>query len=114
MTITARCGRTTNSKGKAFTEKTLRKHQYDCLICTPRAKCGRTHSQQGLRFDTPKRLADHEAQCPHCRRGIPYSPDHGDDDGETYESLGLGMTEMIAGDESDGVFWGIAHELGEW
>lgn len=33
---------------------------------------------------------------------------------ETPESLGLGMTELIAGDESDGVYWAMAHELGEW
>lgn len=66
------------------------------------AKCGRECSNRGKEFTTVT-LKQHESSCKDCKSGT-----------ETAESLGLGMTDLIAHGESDGVYWGIARELGEW
>lgn len=67
------------------------------------AHCGRTKSNKGKPF-TPQSLAQHERSCPDCNRTDP-----------AIEELGLEMTDLIAGDEeSDGVYWAMAWELGEW
>lgn len=65
--------------------------------------CGLTHSKNSGKPFTAASMAQHVRDCPACNGQI-----------ETYESLGLGMTELLAGDESDGVFWAMAWELGEW
>lgn len=74
------------------------------------AKCGATKSKRGRAF-TEGSLADHQASCPKC---LGLDKPRRSKRSETAESLGLGMTDLLAGDESDGVFWGMAAELGEW
>jgi len=113
--LTTRCDKDRNSKGKPFTAKTLCQHEEFCPVCTPPTKCGRKYSQQGNPFDTPQRMNDHEAQCPYCKAGVPFPKFRPRNDYDPYEELGLEMTDLIAtGEENDGVFWGIAYELGEW
>ena len=70
-------------------------------------KCGKTMSGRGNPF-TPESLAQHESDCYKCNGGhrVSYRAQ--------IKELGLNMTDMIAGDESDGVFWAMAWELGEW
>ncbi len=64
--------------------------------------CGRTRSSNGESF-TDASIAQHKKDCSYCN-GL----------AESYESLFLGMTDLLAVDELDGVFLGMAWELGEW
>ncbi|KRT69364.1 MAG: hypothetical protein XU15_C0011G0046 [candidate division NC10 bacterium CSP1-5] len=67
-----------------------------------KAPCGKTNSRSGKPW-TWKSLENHITQCKACRA-----------EPVEEEDLGLEMTELIAaGEELDGVFWGIAFEMGE-
>ena len=69
-----------------------------------RTICGRVRSNKGRPF-TPQSLLDHQARCALCL--LPFEEDEGDE-------RGLDLVDDIAGDEPDGVYWAIAHELGRW
>ena len=72
------------------------------------AKCGKTKSKKGRRF-TEKSIFQHQKDCPRCQENKLTKKQQQ----ETAEELGLEWTEMLAGDESNGVFWGMAWELNE-
>ena len=57
-----------------------------------KSKCGRLKSNKGRNF-TWDSLRDHESQCPKCRDKL------------------NNLTDLIAGDENDGVYWAIHNEL---
>lgn len=69
--------------------------------------CGKTGNRKG---DFSKERAEqHEKTCCSCELGVLYEkPKKGTKD---YDPI-LDLANDIAGDESDGVFWGIAYELG--
>jgi hypothetical protein len=72
-------------------------------MTTLTAPCGKTKSNTGKPF-TPQSLAQHERSCRDCNKAD-----------DTIKELGLEMTDLVAGDEeSDGVYWAMAWELGEW
>lgn len=86
-------------------QKIRKKHNYRILV----ANCGKKLSQKRNVF-TPETLERHHKDCCICNGSFETRRKKK----TTYDDLGLGLTALIAEDESDGVFWGIAHELGEW
>lgn len=70
-----------------------------------KALCGATRSRRG-RFKEGKAVKDHEAQCSRCRALRNLSLEQ--------RERSLELTRMIGDDLSDGAFWALANELGEW
>ena len=77
------------------------------MICSV---CNRTVSRSGKSW-TKKSLDQHILALPDTKEGRIIRNAIEDN---SIEELGLEMTDMIAGDENDGVFWAIANEFGEW
>ena len=66
------------------------------------AYCGQNANRKGDPFTTFQQAADHERGCGNCKR-LKRKVNH----------IDLSLTDAVAGDESDGVFFAIAHEMGE-
>jgi hypothetical protein len=65
--------------------------------------CGKTRGRNKKGDFSKERAEQHEKTCTHCINGILPEDD---------ENWALEMADLIAGDESDGVYWGIAYEHG--
>ena len=72
-----------------------------------KALCGKAHNSKGLPWKDAWAVKQHQACCPLCAETLMDQASTPD------ETLGLELTQMIASDEPDGAFFGIAHELGE-
>ena len=70
-----------------------------------KALCGRYKSKKGKPF-TKETLKEHQRQCPACRAFL---------EDDFPNEIDLSLTDLIAGDDlSDGAYWALAHELGEF
>lgn len=73
-----------------------------------KALCGKTKTRKGKLF-TSETLYAHEGDCQDC-----IAIDEAQREKNYEEGFDLEMTDLIAGDELDGVYWAMAQELGEW
>ncbi|MBE7474307.1 MAG: hypothetical protein HS114_34690 [Anaerolineales bacterium] len=67
-------------------------------------KCRRWRNSRGRPFKSQAAVDQHAQTC----ADVPPLSD------PVSEDFDLEMTQLLAEDESDGVFWGLAWELGEW
>lgn len=74
------------------------------------APCGKFKTRRGKPFDAHT-LRAHKRDCALCNPDG-HKPDPDDELGEEFDNFEL--AQLIAGDESDGVFFGIWNELGGW
>ena len=67
-------------------------------------KCGRSRNNRDRKFKTRLDIENHERDCWWCNGTYPLSS----------EPINLSLTDsIVTDDESDGVYFAIAHEMGE-
>jgi hypothetical protein len=72
--------------------------------------CGKTRGHNKNGDFSKERAEQHEKTCRFCELGVPYQKSSKET--REFSDPILDMADLIAGDESDGVYWGIAYELG--
>jgi len=91
------------NSGKPFTEESLKQHMNDVHSGLECNRCGRTRSRKSKPF-TEETLKQHQITCT-GKKSKQWQNNE-------FDHPALEMADLIAGDENDGVYWGIAQEFG--